>query len=172
MLQPLGGSVRGSLPGSRPTGRHPANQISPSISPGKAPSTLLFPAAEPAPAAGAVQIRPQLHEARPLRRISRWKPLRINKLQWRKSFQFQALNRFQRMPITTHCLFGINRLRLLLHPGVVHCGQEGIRCGRYPNLASFRPPAWSSRIGRQPYPIEFQALTRRRPQRRPLRPSG
>jgi hypothetical protein len=172
MLQPLGGSVRGSLPGSRPTGRHPANQISPSISPGKAPSTLLFPAAEPAPAAGAVQIRPQLHEARPLRRISRWKPLRINKLQWRKSFQFQALNRFQRMPITTHCLFGINRLRLLLHPGVVHCGQEGIRCGRYPNLASFRTPAWSSRIGRQPYPIEFQALTRRRPQRRPLRPSG
>jgi hypothetical protein len=44
------------------------------------------------------------------------------------------------MPITTNWLCGINHLHLLLHPSVVHCGQEGIRCGRYPNLASFRTP--------------------------------
>lgn len=44
------------------------------------------------------------------------------------------------MPVTTNWLSGINHLRLLLHPSVVHCGREGIRCGRYPKLASFRTP--------------------------------
>jgi hypothetical protein len=78
-------AVRGTLPGSRPPGPHPArnlnsapcywagslfncfnsNQISPPSSPGKAPSTLLFPAAEPAPAAGAVRIPLQVHKVRP-----------------------------------------------------------------------------------------------------------
>jgi hypothetical protein len=40
--------------------------------------------------------------------------------------------------ITTHCLCGINHLRFLLYPTVVHCGQEGIRRGPDPNLALFR----------------------------------
>ena len=40
--------------------------------------------------------------------------------------------------VTTNCLCGINHLRFLPYPIVVHCGQEGIRLGPDPNLALFR----------------------------------
>ena len=119
----------------------------------------------------------------------------IESLQARSDFS-SALQLAQKlgMPITTHWLCGINHLRLLLHPSVVHCGQEGIRCGRYPNLPSFRPlrgAAASARfreIGvfdgfvppdclprllrrsqacRQPYKIEFKSLNKRHRHRQP-----
>src|SRR5271157_4191185 len=65
--------------------------------PGEAPSTLPFPAVEPAPAAGAVRIRLQVHEARPRSQKYRAGSHAASITSMPKTpFQLQALNRFKR----------------------------------------------------------------------------